>query len=180
MDSLETITFVGSLYIVVYLFLFFPMQVQGASMEPTLHTGDRLIVNRVIYKVRQPERGDVIILKSPQNPDIDFVKRVIGLPKDTVLLKDGDVYINGTLLPEPFVSDKTYAWEGKPLEEDLPFVVPKGEIVVMGDNRPRSSDSREFGPVPISSIVGEAILRYFPPDKFEWFNNPLPATLHTQ
>ncbi len=177
MDSLETITFVGSLYIVVYLFLFFPMQVQGASMEPTLHTGDRLIVNRVIYKVRQPERGDVVIIKSPQNPDIDFVKRVIGLPGDNVLLKNGEVYINNVLLPEPFVADKTFAWEDKPIIEDLPFVVPKDEIIVMGDNRPRSSDSREFGPIPISSIVGEAILRYFPPDKFGWFTNPIPTSL---
>src|SRR3989338_4368418 len=94
-DTLESIAFIGSIYVVVYLFLFFPSGVQGASMEPTFHTGDRIIVNRIAYKIADIERGDIVVINSPKNPDIDYVKRVIGLPGETILFKDGEVYIKG-------------------------------------------------------------------------------------
>lgn len=161
-DTLESIAFVGSIYVVVYLFLFFPSAVQGASMEPTLHTGDRIIVNRIAYKITNIERGDVVVVASPKNPDIDYVKRVIGLPGETILFSEGEVYINGQKLDEPYVNSKTNLWENGYAKEDIAITIPLNYIFVMGDNRARSSDSREFGPVPVSSIVGKTVIQYFP------------------
>jgi signal peptidase I len=161
-DTLETITFVGSMYIVVYLFFFFPSSVMGASMEPTLHTGDRIFISRVAYRMGEISRGDVVIIKSPRNPDIEYVKRVIGLPGETLLFKDGEVYVNDYLLEEPYLTEKTNLWQNGFVEENIPYVVPENHIFVMGDNRPRSSDSREFGPVPVESIIGKATVQYYP------------------
>src|SRR3989344_7275836 len=99
MDSLETVIFIGSLYIVVYIYLFMPTSVIGSSMEPTLKSKDRLIINKIYYRFKPLERGDIIVIKSPKNPDIDYIKRLIGLPNDAVLIKDGNVYVNNNLLP---------------------------------------------------------------------------------
>ncbi len=161
-DTLETVAFVGSLYIAVYLFLFFPSSVQGASMEPTLYTGDRIFISRVAYRISDVGRGDVIVMTSPRNPDIEYVKRVIGLPGETLLFKDGDVYIDGYLLEEPYLNDKTNLWENGFIEENVPYMVPDNHVFVMGDNRHRSSDSREFGPVPMESVIGKATVQYYP------------------
>lgn len=161
-DTLETIVFIGSLYIVVYLFLFFPTSVHGASMEPTLHTDDRLIISRIAYKLEHFNRGDIIVLKSPQNPDIDYIKRIIGLAGDTILINDGHVYVNNQLLQEKYITVSTNTWESGFIKEDVPYIVPQDYLFVMGDNRPRSSDSREFGPIPINSVIGKAVFRYYP------------------
>lgn len=180
MDSLETIVFIGSIYIVIYIYLFMPTSVKGASMEPTLYNNDRLIINKIAYKLKPLERGDIIVIKSPKNPDIEYVKRLIELPNDTVLINNGDVYINGIQLPKDFISSKTNVWEGGFVKENQPYKVPKDFIFVMGDNRQRSSDSREFGPIPISSILGQAPFRYFPQDKFGWLLNPFPQNLRSK
>jgi signal peptidase I len=177
MDCLETVTFIGSIYIVIYLFLFMPTQVRGASMEPTLHDGDRLIINKLAYKLRNPERGDIVIIVAPTNQEQDYVKRIIGLPGDTILIDQGEVYINGNNLPDTFISAKTNVWVDGMIKEGETFTVPQDDIFVMGDNRPNSSDSRMFGPVPISSIVGQVSLRYTPTDQFSLFPNPLPKDL---
>ncbi len=161
-DILETIVFIGSIYIVVYLYLFFPTSVIGASMEPTLHTNDRLIVSKISYKLEAIKRGDIVVLHSPKNSDIEYIKRVIGIAGDEILIKDQGVFINGVKLDESYVSVKTNVWEYGFSRENVPYTVPKDYVFVMGDNRPRSSDSREFGSIPISSVVGKAVLRYYP------------------
>lgn len=161
-DALETIAFVGSMYVVVYLFLFFPSSVQGASMEPTLHTGNRIVVSRVAYKMGEIQRGDIVVVISPKNPDVEYVKRAIGLPGDKILFSDGKVYINDDLLEEPYINTQTNTWDGFYAKENVPIMIPDDMIFVMGDNRPRSSDSREFGPVPLTSIVGKATILYYP------------------
>lgn len=165
MDSLETIAFVGSIYIVVYLYFFFPTQVVGASMEPTFDSGDKVIISKISYKLHTPERGDVIAFKSPKNPDIDYFKRVIGLPGDSLVFKDSRVYLNGNLLQESYISAPTNVWQQGFVQEGKEVIIPQDYIFVMGDNRPRSSDSREFGFIPVTSIEGKAILRFYPPDK---------------
>lgn len=177
MDILETVTFVASIFIVVYLFIMQPNQVKGASMEPGLLSGEYIFTSKVTYKFRPIERGDVIVFKSPRNPDIEYIKRVIGLPGDTVLFEDDLVSVNGVVLEEPYISDKTTLWEGGYIKEGESIVVSEGELIVLGDNRPRSSDSREFGPVPISSIIGQVFYRYFPPNKMGGFINPFPEDL---
>ena len=164
-DSLETIAFVGSIYIVVYLYFFFPTQVVGASMEPTFDSGDKVIISRISYKLHTPERSDVIAFKSPRNPDIDYFKRVIGLPGDKLLFKNKRIYLNGNLLDESYISAFTNVWQNGFVKEGEEVIVPDEYIFVMGDNRPRSSDSREFGFIPVTSIEGKAIFRFFPPDK---------------
>jgi signal peptidase I len=179
MDILETIAFVGSLFIVIYLFILQPNQVKGASMEPTFQSGDYIITSKITYKFKKMERGDVVVFNSPKNPNIEYIKRIIGLPGDKVMVKDGEVYVNDQILPETYISTKTNLWEGGFLKEGEPIIVPDNYLFVMGDNRPRSSDSREFGPIPISSIVGTVIYRYFPPNKVGVINNPLPKNLRS-
>ena len=160
MDILETVVFIGSLFIVVYLFILTPNQVKGASMENTFHTGDYILTSRITYKFRRLERGDVIVFKSPKNPDIEYIKRIIGLP--------GDV-IN--------IADATNLWEGGCVKDNVPYAVPEGYIFVMGDNRPRSSDSREFCAVTIDSVVGDVFYRYFPANVIGIVSNPLPKSI---
>jgi signal peptidase I len=177
MDILETVVFIGSLFIVVYLFIMQPNQVKGASMDPTFNTGDYIFTSKVTYKFRPLHRGDVVVFKSPKNPDIEYIKRIIALPNDVIEVRDSEVYVNNTLLSEPYISAKTNLWEGGYLKNGEPLMIPDGEIFVMGDNRPRSSDSREFGPVPVSSIIGHVFYRYFPVDKIGIIPNPFPAKL---
>lgn len=172
MDILETVTFVASIFIVIYLFIMQPNQVKGASMEPGLYSGEYIFTSKITYKFRPIESGDIVVFKSPQNPDIDYIKRVIGIPGDTVIFQDQKVSVNGEVLTEPYVADKTDLWEGGYIKEGEPIIVPNGEIIVLGDNRPRSSDSREFGPIPISSVIGQVFYRYFPPNKMGGFTNP--------
>ncbi|MBI4009467.1 signal peptidase I [Candidatus Roizmanbacteria bacterium] len=179
MDILETIVFIGSLFIVVYLFLVAPNQVKGASMEPSFHSGEYILTSKITYKFRPPHRGDVVVFKSLKNPDIDFIKRIIGLPGDQIMVKEEQVYVDGQPIPETYISSKTNLWEGGYISEGIPIVVPADTVFVMGDNRPRSSDSREFGPVPLGSIIGQVFYRYFPPDKMGWIDNPLSKSLQT-
>lgn len=180
MDILETVVFVGSLFIVVYLFIMQPNQVKGASMEPTFQSGDYILTSKITYKFRSPERGDVIVFKSPKNPDVDYIKRIIGIPGDRITVKKGEVYINEIQLVEKYISDKTNLWEGGFSQEGIVFTVPDGELFVMGDNRPRSSDSREFGPISFDLIIGEVFFRYFPANKTGLIINPLPKNIRNR
>ncbi len=173
MDILETVVFIGSLFIVIYLFILTPNQVKGASMEPTFKSGDYILTSRVTYKMRTPRRGDVVVFKSPKNPDIEYIKRIIGLPGDKIMIENGNVFVNDKLLQENYIAARTNLWEGGFIKDGAPYTVPDGEILVMGDNRPRSSDSREFGPIPVESVIGQVFFRYFPSDKVGSINNPL-------
>lgn len=173
MDILETIVFIGSFFIVVYLFIMQPNQVKGASMEPTFDSGDYIMTSKVTYKFRPPQRGDVIVFKSPKNPDIEYIKRVVGLPGDQVVIKNSQVFINDNLVPETYIAEATNVWDGGYAKEGVPMTVPDNYLFVMGDNRPRSSDSREFGPIPIDSIIGYVFYRYYPSSKAGWIINPL-------
>ncbi len=176
MDILETVVFIGSLFIVVYLFIMQPNQVKGASMDPTFNSGDYIFTSKITYKFRSYHRGDVIVFRSPKNPDIEYIKRVIALPKDTITVKDSDVFINNVKLTESYIADRTNLWEGGFLKNGESYTVPEDELFVMGDNRPRSSDSREFGPVPFSSVIGQVFYRYFPAEKIGFIPNPLPLS----
>ena len=179
MDILETIVFIGSLFIVVYLFIMAPNQVKGASMEPTFYSGEYILTSKITYKFRKPHRGDVVVFKSPKNPDIDYIKRIIGVPGDKIEVTNGDIIVNGEPLPENYVSHKTNLWEVGYLKEGQASNVPPDMLFVMGDNRPRSSDSREFGPIPFEAIIGEVFFRYFPTDKIGLLENPLPKSLQS-
>jgi signal peptidase I len=131
--------------------------VEGISMEPTLHTGEFLIVNRLTYRFGEPQRGDIIVFDYPNNTDDDYVKRIIGLPDETVTVdRNGNVYIDGALLDESYLPARISAYQGE-------WVVPENSYFVMGDNRRSSSDSRSWGALERQFIIGKAWLSYWPP-----------------
>lgn len=136
--------------------------VDGPSMEPTFYSNQRVIVSRVSYFLRQPTRGEIAVFQSPDRPGIDppLIKRIIGLPGETVSMRDRRVHINGQLLDEPYVNGQCLASRCP----DKEWVLGENEFFLVGDNRNRSRDSRVFGPIHRSRLVGEAVFRYWPPN----------------
>src|SRR5215203_342386 len=134
--------------------------IPSASMVPTLKYGDRVLVNKFIYRFTEPQRGDIVVFKSVEGDDEDLIKRVVGVPGDEIAVRDGTLFVNGEPQKEPYVNKKYpdrsfYA----------PTTVPKDHVFAMGDNRANSQDSRIFGPVPEENIEGEAFLRFWPPHR---------------
>ena len=164
-DFLQGIVVFMAMLVMVYLFIMSPQEINGASMEPNFHNGEYILTNKVIYKLRDPKHGEVVIFKSPKNKEIDYIKRIIGVPGDTVKLENSAFYVNGKKIPEPYLSPGIYIFGGSFLREGAETVVPPGEYFVVGDNRPHSADSREFGSVPKEDFIGMAILRYWPFDR---------------
>ena len=162
LDFLETIVVSLAVFALVYIFLFQPHQVDGHSMEPNFHNGEYILTDKVSYRLHAPSRGDVVVFHSPQDERVDFIKRIIGLPGDTIMVKDGYAYVNNVKLPEPYINDPGKVLPGAFLAEATPVTVPDGEYFVMGDNRLHSSDSREWGFVTRQEIVGRAFFRYWP------------------
>jgi len=133
-------------------------RIEGSSMYPTLHNGQLVFVDRISYRLHSPERGDIIIFDYPLDPKVRFVKRVIGLPGDTVSVHNGHVLINGKPLVEPYING--------PMNRDMgPVKVRAGQLFVMGDNRNHSNDSRSWGPLDEKYIIGRAFLTYWPPSR---------------
>ncbi len=131
------------------------IRVEGSSMEPSLHDGELVVVNRLAYRWGAPERGDIVVFHFPLDPDRRFIKRVIGLPGEHVVIGDGQVTVDGVRLDEPYIAAAPrYSgdWEIRP-----------GQVFVLGDNRNNSSDSQAWGPVPLDQMIGKAWLVYWPP-----------------
>ena len=144
----------------IRVFVAKPFLVSGQSMEPTFDNGQYLIVDELTYHFEPPQRGDVIIFRYPKDPSQYYIKRVIGLPGETVQILNGDIYITDTSgtkakLDEPYV---VYQGNGA----NMTVTLPPGEYFAMGDNRPESSDSRSWGLLPAQNIVGRAFLRLLP------------------
>jgi signal peptidase I len=130
--------------------------VEGQSMEPNFHTGQFVIVNRFAYYFATPQRGDVIVLHAPRDPSQDYIKRVMGLPGETIKIKEGRVYANGIELEEPYIAHFCTA------NCDGEWTLKSNEYFVLGDNRSNSYDGHSFGPIPSKLIVGQAWVRYWP------------------
>jgi signal peptidase I len=158
------------LALVIFLLLHFTVQsfiVVGSSMQPNFQDGERLIVNKVAYKLHEPERGDVIVFLPPDGMKEDLIKRIIGLPGETVEVRDGVVYVDGLPLDEPYIKNPpTYQYSKE--------TVPKNEYWVLGDNRNNSNDSHTGWTVPREDIIGKALLLIWPPG--EWGLVPSYAT----
>ncbi|MBU6328382.1 MAG: signal peptidase I [Acidobacteria bacterium] len=157
------------LALVVKVFLLQAFYIPSPSMYPTLKNGDRVLVNKLSYKLHDVNRGDIVVFERPASEADsmipDLIKRVIGLPGDAVAFSDGHVFINGNQLAEPYLpAGVTTTSEFAPNHCTLeaPCVVPRGDVWVMGDNRSDSKDSRYFGPIPESSIVGRAFVVVWP------------------
>jgi signal peptidase I len=146
--------------LIAFLFRFFVFDVvlvEGQSMNPTLKSGDRIIVTKLSYKFKKPEYKDIVVFKNPDDPKVRYIKRVIGVEGDSVEIRDGKVYVNDKELVEPYISE--------PIMGEYPkTVVPEGTIFALGDNRNFSRDSRDshVGFVPIDNIIGKAKLRIWP------------------
>lgn len=175
------------LALLIKSFLVQAFYIPSQSMEPTLEVGDRVLVNKVVLRFRDPHRGEVIVFENPQavepdrnplsafwnwfteglgfasNPEKDFIKRVIGLPGETIEVNRGKVFINSKPIDEPYLHSQ------EDLSDFGPFKVPPGQFFMMGDNRANSQDSRStLGPIPKDKIVGKAFIVLWPPSRFEW------------
>ena len=172
-DILQTLLLAAAVFLVIYVFLFRPFQVNGNSMDPNFFDKEYVLTSIIGLRLKDPKLGDVIVFKSPSDPDKDYIKRVIGTPGDKVLIKNGSVYLNGKMLNESSYLDpsvKTYA--GSFLKEDDEVTATKDGYFVLGDNRSYSSDSREWGFVPKESIIGESFFVYWPLKSMGLIKNP--------
>lgn len=166
-EYLETIA--GALFLAVFIMVFVAraFTVDGPSMLPTLHSGERLLIDKVTYRVRPPKRGDVVVFRYPADPKHYFIKRVVGVAGDLVQIEGGKVRVNGVEIDEPYL-------DAPMLGRNRSFSVPEGHYFVLGDNRNNSQDSRSpmVGYVPRSHIIGRALLRYWPVDRIGFIRSP--------
>lgn len=152
-EIIETILLAAIVFLVVNA-LTGRFRIEGSSMEPLLHDGEYVIINRVVYKLHPPERGDIIVFM--RDGRRDYIKRVVGLPGETIEIRQGQVFINGQPLEEPYVKEAgSYSMS--------PRTIGPNEYFVLGDNRNNSSDSHNWGSVPLSAIDGKAWIIYWPP-----------------
>jgi len=159
-DTLEIVFLALVLYVVIQ-YAVQTVHVLGSSMYATLHDNDLLVASKISYKLHQPQRGDIIVFKPPDEASRDFIKRIIALPGERIHIKDSVVYINGQVLHEPYLPEKwTYNNQWPASGQDQ--LVPPDEYFVMGDNRNHSSDSRTFNFIELSSILGKAEVRIWP------------------
>lgn len=161
-DMLETILMAVVLFLLLNA-ITSRVRVYNVSMQPTLHEGNLLVVNKLAYKLGEPKRGDIIVFHYQGTVTEDYIKRVIGLPGDTVDIGNGVVRVNGQAITEPYLAELpgyTGTWK-----------VPEGELFVLGDNRNRSSDSHDWGFVKQEWVVGKAILVYWPLDRIRVLTN---------
>lgn len=163
LDLLETVVLAVVLFVGINA-VSARVRVDGTSMVPTLQDGEFVLVNKLSYKLGDVSRGDIIVFHYPVNPDEDLIKRVIGLPGDTVKVQDGQVYVNNMPLTETYIAAApTYSSE---------WQVPEDNYFVLGDNRNNSSDSHSWGLLPSEKIVGKAVVIYWPPPFWKILKHP--------
>jgi signal peptidase I len=181
LDTLEVIVFAVGIFFFVYLLIMRPHKIKGQSMMPNFPDSEYLLTEKVTYYLHEPERGDVVVFTPPpQAADLssvscgkinsiptteisdEYIKRVIAVPGERVMVKEGHVYINEKLLKEPYIANSVSTDPKTFLCDELDYTVPPGELFVMGDNREYSSDSRYWGPITKKSISGRAWIIYWP------------------
>lgn len=199
-ELLETAIFILLVFLIVRGVIQ-NFKIEGQSMEPNLHTGQYILVNKivyfhfdlnapfqllpgnsassqVVYPFHLPRRGEVVVFEYPRDVSKDYIKRVIALPGETVVVKEGQVFVNDHLVDEPYLKGvQTNCRGGDPCSDSQPVVVPEGTVFVMGDNRSNSSDSREWGPLPLDRIIGKAWVSYWPRDYWGAIPAPVYADL---
>lgn len=167
LDIIETVVIALSIFLVVYLFFMQPHQVNGQSMVPNFQSGEYVLTDKVSYKMRNPERGEVVVFHAPKSAHCpegtgcDYIKRVIAVPGETISLTNSTYYINGEPLPESYIPEDYETLPGT-FMRDRTVTLGPDEYFVSGDNRPYSADSREWGTIAKADIVGRAFFRYWP------------------
>lgn len=168
-EYLETLIGAVVLAFLIMTFVARTFTVEGPSMRPTLEDGQRLLVDRLTYRFREPQRGEIIVFRYPANPSQHFIKRIIGVPGDEIYITRGTVFVNGEPLDEPYINGRmlTFRTYG-------PIIVEPDSYFVLGDNRNNSEDSRDprVGLVPRENIVGRALWRYWPVAEMTMFSVP--------
>lgn len=162
-DVLETLILAILLFLAINA-ISARIRVDGSSMVPTLQNGQFVMVSRLAYILGEPSRGDVVVFHYPRDPEQEYIKRIIGLPGDTVEMMNGHVYVNDQIIEEPYIAADartTNLWE-----------IPEGHVFVLGDNRNNSQDSRNFGPVSMDNLIGKAIFIYWPPTDWGLITHP--------
>lgn len=181
LDTVQTFLIAAAIFLVIYVTLFKPFEVKGESMYPNFYDKEYVLTNLIGFEdlgfyhatFGTVELGDVVVFKAPLDPEKDYIKRVIGIPNDTVSIKDGNVYINDKLLNEStYIKPDVKTYPGAFLSEGQSVKVPIGEYFVMGDNRLYSSDSREWGFVKQAAIIGDSMFVYWPITRMRFIKNP--------
>lgn len=150
-----------SIFVIVYLFVVQPNVIKGKSMNPNYYDGEYYLTSKMAYRITNPQRGDVIIFVAPNNPNVDYIERVIALPGETVEIIGGKILVNGNLLDEPYLVQGTETLPEKFLSENIKVTVPLNRYFTLGDNRSYSLDSRDFGFLPREKIVGKVTICYW-------------------
>ena len=180
-ELIETLVLTLVIFLVLQNFVAQPFQVQMHSMETTFLQGDYVLVDRLSHLWSPYQRGQVIVFQPPEtwaDGDKPFIKRIIGLSGDTIALRDGEVFVNDIKLDEQYLY-RDAAGETEPTDPytETRWLVPQGELFVMGDHRQQSADSRIFGPIPISSVIGRGLVRYWPISQFGVVTTPTYSNL---
>lgn len=165
-EFVEASTFALGIFVVVYLFFFQVGVVNGTSSYPTIADGERFVTDKISYRFYSPAKGDFVVINSPKNNNIDLIKRIVGLPGETIMISDGSIFLNGKLLTEDYLQPGIKTFSESFLSEKMPYEIPINNYFVLGDNRSHSSDSRDFGPIPRELIVGKAVLVVWPIEHF--------------
>ena len=158
LDILETLVLAVVLYFGINA-VSARVRVDGFSMRPTLQDGEYILVNKLAYKFSEPQRGDIIVFIFPVNPEEDLIKRIIGIPGDTVTVQDGILTVNGAVVDEPYINAPP-AYNGT-------WQVPEGNLFVLGDNRNDSRDSHQWGLLPMQNVIGRSVLIYWPQEEWQ-------------
>jgi len=169
LDDIIKFALIALLVVVpIRVFVAQPFIVRGASMEPIFKNGEYLIVDQLTYRFEKPDRGDIIIMRYPKDPDVFFIKRIIGLPGETVEIQGKQIIIRRGLNEPALVLDDSFIDESRIRSEYGTYNLDENEYFVMGDNRIASSDSRVWGALPEEDIVGRAWIRLFPPNRIDF------------
>ena len=162
-ENVESILWAVAIAVVIRTFLIAPFKIPSGSMRPTLMEGDRILVTKILYRVRSPQRGDIVVFRSPENPKRPFIKRLIGLGGDHIEIRDGRIILNGQLTTLPVISQNYYYNQGAYGQEKQVIDVPPNSYFVLGDNSASSQDSRFWGFVPKRFMIGKALYIFWPP-----------------
>ena len=162
LDIVEVVVFAIAIFLFIYLLVLQPHKIKGASMEPNFPDGQYILTDKVTYRIRDPQRGDIIVFEAPIGNGEEFIKRIVGEPGERISIVDNTVLINGAPLPESYIPPGTPTPIGNFLSIGEAKTIPSENYFVLGDNRPFSSDSRAWGFVPEDNITGRAWLIYWP------------------
>jgi signal peptidase I len=170
LEVLQIIVVAAAIVIPIRYFLIYPFVVKGESMEPNFHNNEYLIIDELSYRFREPERGEIVVFRYPRDPSEFFIKRIIGLPGETVEVRDGKVFVSNDEFPNGKELEESYLVE--PSTNRTKRTMGEKEYFVMGDNRDESLDSRSFGPIGKDAIVGRVWIRGLPFSRFSLFPPP--------